>query len=187
MKTVDHDYNPINNVTIQFIMGETVFGVQSMDVSDEGEMYFNLPYGTLVSLDPVSPHKPDPSNPQYFVAKPDLIIYLVFDAKVKKMIFFNQLELHHLHFIIFKNSHNVIVELVGEDFVVPEDTLVRYIAVGDDGEVLSSEALFTDANSRVYFRTRKDVQVRLITFTFGSRQNGVKCAKPVNAEVWSNF
>lgn len=51
------------------------------------------------------------------------------------------------------------MELVGEDFIVPEDTLVRYIAVADDGEVISSEALFTDEHSRVYFRTRRDVQV----------------------------
>ncbi len=63
-------------------MGETEFGVQSMEVSDEGEMYFHLPFGTLVSVDPVSPYKPDPANPQYFVARPDLIVYLVFDVKV---------------------------------------------------------------------------------------------------------
>lgn len=57
-----------------------------------------------------------------------------------------------------QNSVNVIVELVGEDFKVPEDTLVRYLAVDDDGDVISSEALFTDAESRVYFKTRRNVQ-----------------------------
>ena len=34
-----------------------------------------------------------------------------------------------------QNSVNVIVELVGEDFKVPEDTLVRYLAVDDDVSV----------------------------------------------------
>ena len=53
---------------------------------------------------------------------------------------------------------NVIVELVGEDFKVPEDKLVRYLAVDDEGEVISSEALFTDADARVYFKTRRNVQ-----------------------------
>ena len=83
MKTVDLDYNPISNVTIEYIMGETEFGPQSIEVSDDGELIYNLPQGMLVSIEPKSQYIPDPSNPKYFVAKDGLEVVLVFDTRVR--------------------------------------------------------------------------------------------------------
>ena len=83
MKTVDLDYNPISNVTIEYIMGETEFGLQSIEVSDDGELIYNLPQGMLVSIEPKSQNAPDPSNPKFFVAKEGLEVVLVFDTRVR--------------------------------------------------------------------------------------------------------
>ena len=82
LKTVGDDYNPISNVTIEYIMGETEFGLQSLEMSEEGEMFFNLPYGLLVSIEPKSQFTPDPKNPKYFVARDGLEVVLVFNTKV---------------------------------------------------------------------------------------------------------
>ena len=82
LKTVDQDYAPISNVTIEYILGETEFESQSLEVSEEGEIFFHLPHGLLVSIEPKSQYTPDPSNPKYFVAKADLEVVLVFDTKV---------------------------------------------------------------------------------------------------------
>ena len=80
---MDLDYNPISNVTIEYIMGETEFGLQSIEVSDDGELIYNLPQGMLVSIEPKSQYTPDPSNPKFFVAKEGLEVVLVFDTRVR--------------------------------------------------------------------------------------------------------
>ena len=87
LKTVDQDYSPISNVTIEYIMGETEFGLQSLEMSEEGEMFFHLPYGLLVSIEPKSQFTPEPTNPKYFVAKDGLEVVLVFDTRVSAYIF----------------------------------------------------------------------------------------------------
>jgi len=86
LKTVDEDFNPISNITIEYIMGETEFGLQSLEMSEEGEMVFHLPYGLLVSIEPKSQFIPDPKNPKYFVAKEGLEVFLVFNIKVMHML-----------------------------------------------------------------------------------------------------
>ena len=86
MKTVDEDFNPISNITIEYIMGETEFGLQSLEMSEEGEMVFHLPYGLLASIEPKSQFIPDPKYPKYFVAKEGLEVFLVFNIKVMHML-----------------------------------------------------------------------------------------------------
>ena len=88
LKTVDQDYSPCSNVTIEYIMGETEFGLQSLEMSEEGEMFFNMPYGMLVSIEPKSQFTPEPTNPKYFVAKDGLEVVLVFDTRVRNSVFF---------------------------------------------------------------------------------------------------
>ncbi len=51
-------------------------------MSEDGEMYFHLHYGLLVSIEPRTQLTPDPKNPKYFVARDGLEVVLVFDTRV---------------------------------------------------------------------------------------------------------
>lgn len=129
VKTVDHNYRPFYNVSMEYILGETTFGKNTIQVdADDAEIHYHLPDGLLVHIHPIVPRhvKADPHNPTHFVARDGLEIILVFDGT---------------------RYQTAIVTLVGEGFNVPEDTLVRYVSRDWDGDITTKGVGFTDVES----------------------------------------